>query len=228
MKFRWTDTFSFSVSDSYLQQQVSYSPAPQGHKFPCEIFHFTRFCASARWQKSCLTNMSNGWSWQTNAWMAFQWCQVLYQLWHWFSLTLLASTVRLPPDLPSPAVLKSFMAERREMNVKPFLVVYNLFLVILSLWMSVEGFRNAYEQGFNLVCNNVDYSMNEVCFHPSRLTSDKNAVGLSRVLYVFYLSKFVEFIDTIVMVLRKKNDQVTFLHLYHHVSMPLLWWIGAR
>lgn len=32
----------------------------------------------------------------------------------------------------------------------------------------------------------------------------------------------------ILMVLRKKNDQVTFLHVYHHVSVFALWWIGVK
>ena len=29
-------------------------------------------------------------------------------------------------------------------------------------------------------------------------------------------------------ILRKKNDQVTFLHVYHHASMFFLWWIGVK
>ncbi|KAJ9441338.1 elongation of very long chain fatty acids protein 4-like protein [Diplonema papillatum] len=37
--------------------------------------------------------------------------------------------------------------------------------------------------------------------------------------YVFYLSKYFEFTDTIIMLLRKKFDQVSFLHVYHHASI---------
>ena len=29
-------------------------------------------------------------------------------------------------------------------------------------------------------------------------------------------------------ILRKKNDQVTFLHVYHHCTMIINWWLGAR
>lgn len=29
-------------------------------------------------------------------------------------------------------------------------------------------------------------------------------------------------------VLRKKNSQVTFLHVYHHSIMPFTWWFGVR
>lgn len=29
-------------------------------------------------------------------------------------------------------------------------------------------------------------------------------------------------------VLRKKNNQISFLHVYHHSTMPLLWWTGVK
>lgn len=32
----------------------------------------------------------------------------------------------------------------------------------------------------------------------------------------------------IFFVLRKKNSQVTFLHVYHHSIMPFTWWFGVR
>ena len=38
----------------------------------------------------------------------------------------------------------------------------------------------------------------------------------------------IEFCDTIFFVLRKKNHQVSFLHVYHHVTMFPIWWIGVK
>lgn len=35
----------------------------------------------------------------------------------------------------------------------------------------------------------------------------------------YYLIKIVDLLDTIFFVLRKKNNQVTFLHIYHHAIM---------
>lgn len=29
-------------------------------------------------------------------------------------------------------------------------------------------------------------------------------------------------------VLRKKNNQITFLHVYHHAAMPFWYWLGAK
>jgi fatty acid elongase 3 len=38
--------------------------------------------------------------------------------------------------------------------------------------------------------------------------------------YLFYLSKYYDFFDTLLLVLRKKD--LGFLHMYHHASLPLL------
>ena len=36
-----------------------------------------------------------------------------------------------------------------------------------------------------------------------------------------------DFQDTIFFALRGKYDHLSFLHIYHHCSMFLLWWIGC-
>lgn len=49
-------------------------------------------------------------------------------------------------------------------------------------------------------------------------------VQVARVLWWYYFSKLIEFLDTIFFVLRKKTSQITFLHVYHHASMFNIWW----
>lgn len=51
---------------------------------------------------------------------------------------------------------------------------------------------------------------------------------IAKALWWFYFSKCLEMLDTIFFVLRKKNNQVSFLHVYHHASMFPLWWIGVK
>lgn len=46
--------------------------------------------------------------------------------------------------------------------------------------------------------------------------------------YIFFVSKFVEFLDTIFFILRKKDSQVTFLHVIHHSIVPISVWIGLK
>lgn len=54
------------------------------------------------------------------------------------------------------------------------------------------------------------------------------SLQITRCLWYFFLLKILDYIETIVFVLRKKNNQVSTLHLYHHVSTLLLTWTVIR
>lgn len=43
--------------------------------------------------------------------------------------------------------------------------------------------------------------------------------------YLYWLTKFADLFDTFFFALRKKNSHISFLHLYHHISVPILGWI---
>lgn len=47
-------------------------------------------------------------------------------------------------------------------------------------------------------------------------------------MYVYFVSKLVELLDTVFFVFRKKQRQITFLHLYHHAIMIVCAWLGVR
>lgn len=47
-------------------------------------------------------------------------------------------------------------------------------------------------------------------------------------LWWYFISKGIEYLDTVFFILRKKFSQVTFLHVYHHCTMFTLWWIGIK
>uniref|UniRef100_A0A5F9D7V9 Elongation of very long chain fatty acids protein n=1 Tax=Oryctolagus cuniculus TaxID=9986 RepID=A0A5F9D7V9_RABIT len=49
-----------------------------------------------------------------------------------------------------------------------------------------------------------------------------------RVAWLFLFSKFIELIDTVIFILRKKDGQVTFLHVFHHSVLPWSWWWGVK
>ena len=51
---------------------------------------------------------------------------------------------------------------------------------------------------------------------------------IARGIWWFYISKLMELLDTVVFIVRKKNDQISFLHVFHHASMFSLWWIGVK
>lgn len=51
---------------------------------------------------------------------------------------------------------------------------------------------------------------------------------MANAVYYYFLSKLIELLDTVFFVLRKKQRQISFLHVYHHGMMPICAWIGVR
>ncbi|XP_031291060.1 very long chain fatty acid elongase 2 isoform X1 [Camelus dromedarius] len=104
-----------------------------------------------------------------------------------------------------------YMKNRLALPLRGVLTLYNLGITLLSAYMLVELILSSWEGGYNLQCQ--------------ALTSAGEAdIRVARVLWWYYFSKLIEFLDTIFFVLRKKTSQITFLHVYHHASMFNIWW----
>ena len=68
-----------------------------------------------------------------------------------------------------------------------------------------------------IVCHNVEYH------------TEPGSTGMLMLFgaYTYYTNKYVELLDTIFFALRKKWNQISFLHVYHHAVMPLYMFIGV-
>lgn len=86
----------------------------------------------------------------------------------------------------------------------PLKFAYNMLQVMLCSYMCIEAGVRAYFAGYSLTpCVNFDHQ--------------NPALGF--ILYVFYLSKILDFLDTIFIILEKRWKQLSFLHVYHHFSI---------
>uniref|UniRef100_A0A8D8UYL8 Elongation of very long chain fatty acids protein n=1 Tax=Cacopsylla melanoneura TaxID=428564 RepID=A0A8D8UYL8_9HEMI len=47
-------------------------------------------------------------------------------------------------------------------------------------------------------------------------------------VWLFFMSRLFDLVDTVFFVLRKKQSQVTFLHVYHHTVVALFGWMGTK
>ena len=65
-------------------------------------------------------------------------------------------------------------------------------------------------------CQPVDYSNN------------KDALRVLSVGWWYFFSKFIDLLDTIFFIMRKKYNQVSALHVIHHSTLPWLSWWGPR
>jgi hypothetical protein len=51
---------------------------------------------------------------------------------------------------------------------------------------------------------------------------------VANLLWLFYISKVWDFWDTIFIVLGKKWNQLSFLHVYHHTTIFLFYWLNSH
>jgi len=108
------------------------------------------------------------------------------------------------------------MENRKAFKLKECMMVYNFSVVALSIYMIYEFLMSGWANGYTYRCDLVDYSNSPV------------ALRMVRVCWLYYISKYVEMLDTVFFILRKKNSQVTFLHVYHHSIMAFTWWFGVK
>ena len=47
-------------------------------------------------------------------------------------------------------------------------------------------------------------------------------------MWWYFFSKFTDFMDSFFMVLKKKNNQLTSLHVIHHMIMPVCSWVFLK
>ncbi|XP_035279740.1 ELOVL fatty acid elongase 8a [Anguilla anguilla] len=109
-----------------------------------------------------------------------------------------------------------FMKHREPVDLKAVLIVYNFTMVCWSAYMFHEFLLSSWLASYSLLCQPVDYS------------SDPLAIRMAKVCWWFFFSKVIELSDTIFFILRKKNSQLTFLHVYHHGTMIFNWWAGVK
>lgn len=107
-----------------------------------------------------------------------------------------------------------FMRNRKPYDLTTFIRCYNVFQVIACsafVYMTHQGgihFYDAWTCVKGHLGDDGDYQL---------------TLG-----WLFIILRGIEFSETITFVLRKKNNQISFLHVYHHVSTLLMVWLFIR
>lgn len=100
--------------------------------------------------------------------------------------------------------------ERREaINVEGFMISYNAFQTAFNIWAVASFLAEVYRRGLP--------------FAGTWYKAGPEEARLGFLIYAHYQNKFLELLDTVWMVVRKKNEQVTFLHVWHHTLIMWSW-----
>ncbi|XP_046552398.1 elongation of very long chain fatty acids protein 4-like isoform X2 [Haliotis rubra] len=109
------------------------------------------------------------------------------------------------------------MKDREPFKFKWTLFFYNFGLIVMNFHICSQLLWYSTKLNYSYSCQPVNY------------TNDHGEMKIASALWWFYFSKCVEMLDTIFFImLRKKDNQVSFLHVYHHASMFPIWWIGIK
>ncbi|XP_026486124.1 very long chain fatty acid elongase 7-like [Vanessa tameamea] len=103
------------------------------------------------------------------------------------------------------------MKNRSPLRMNKLISYYNASQVVLATMICMKVFK------LNLFRDGILYAG---CRYPS---NSQNPMLLDLGWWYFF-AKFTELLDTVFFVLRKKDKQLTFLHVYHHVIMALYSW----
>ncbi|KAH8416666.1 hypothetical protein KR222_005021, partial [Zaprionus bogoriensis] len=102
-----------------------------------------------------------------------------------------------------------WMAKRKPYELKLAMQLYNIVQVIANAAIFLYGFKaTVLQPDFSLFCQPVDHS-----------NTKPDMLALVYASYGYYMLKYLDLLDTVFIVLRKKNSQVSFLHVYHHGGM---------
>lgn len=136
-------------------------------------------------------------------------------------LPLMASPVIIPTILLSYLYFVTqcgprYMKDKKPYDLKTFVKYYNIFQVISNACIVQQLLSVGLVTEISVICTPMDYSYDPI------------SLKIAHVFWWTLLLKLIDLIETVVFVLRKKDRQISFLHLYHHVSTALIAWIYGR
>ncbi|VEN60246.1 unnamed protein product [Callosobruchus maculatus] len=108
------------------------------------------------------------------------------------------------------------MAKRKPFKLTWLLIPYNFSMAVLNAYIAVQLLTASTRLRYSYICE------------PCRQRYHPDEMQITNAVWWYYFSKLLEFCDTFFFILRKKERQLTFLHVYHHSTMFALWWIGVK
>ncbi|XP_022697826.1 elongation of very long chain fatty acids protein 4-like [Varroa jacobsoni] len=109
-----------------------------------------------------------------------------------------------------------FMRDRKPYELTTLTRLYNIFQVVASLGFAIRIWTLFY----------VTMGNSLLCTPPDRRT-DPLAKKFMFTVYYYWWLRVIDFADTLFFVLRKRQRQITFLHVFHHVVVVAAAWGSA-
>lgn len=94
------------------------------------------------------------------------------------------------------------MTSREPFELRTFLLAYNILQVVLCFYFIFNALKAELRISTIWQCNSYGFT----------------DIRHIKLIYMAFLMKNMELIETVCFMLRKKSRQISFLHVYHHIS----------
>merc|ERR1711871_62412 len=111
-------------------------------------------------------------------------------------------------------ILPKYVTKDYSKALRPVMVVYNIVQIVVCTYMTLGLWREMH------ISENMDRSQP---YKALFALDHEYTEGLEHFIFVHYLSKYLDFCDTIFIILKQKHVQKTFLHIYHHSTIGFIW-----
>ncbi|XP_011152094.1 elongation of very long chain fatty acids protein AAEL008004 isoform X2 [Harpegnathos saltator] len=108
-----------------------------------------------------------------------------------------------------------FMKNRPPYKLKGFIMFYNIIQILANAWAIKEYIRAGWFTKYGFKCWKPDFD-------------SPNAQMIFNISWWLLLLKIFDYVETCVFVLRKKQKQISVLHVYHHISVVMFATIFMR
>lgn len=109
------------------------------------------------------------------------------------------------------------MQNRAPLKLKRPLLAYNTIMVFFNIYffIYVLSLKRFYRDFFSWQ-------------FPDPGDRRPETLAVINTLWLYWITKFFDLFDTIAFVLRKKDKQISALHLYHHTMVPIFGWLALK
>ncbi|KAH9383678.1 hypothetical protein HPB48_025444 [Haemaphysalis longicornis] len=108
-----------------------------------------------------------------------------------------------------------WMKDRKPHDLKGAVLLYNALTVLANAYFAVRLLSLTYLGGeYNLFCQGINYR-----------SPTETDMTILRLAWWYSFVRVADFMDTVFFVLRKKNAQITFLHVIHHFLVVFSGWL---
>lgn len=108
------------------------------------------------------------------------------------------------------------MQHRKPFHLKEYMVVYNISQLFACAYV------------IKTILEDKEAPLTEFFSRCQTGQGFRHATDLYKFSYFLYILKVSEMSETVVFVLRKKWNQISFLHVFHHAAMVLLIFLGGH